>query len=193
VIVWASGFENFWNDLAVQPVFLPHVHQLAKYLVEYEEPRPFYRVGNVIDLWESPIVEDGDVSAGTELFVERPVGGPSVLRLSEENRFLQLNEIGFHRVGYVGGDDDGAFVVATNLDPRESDLTAIDPEEMAGALTAEGDAEVTALEAIVLSPEDLERRQGLWWYLLVGAATLLLLETLISNWLSRAKPAKARS
>ena len=43
------------------------------------------------------------------------------------------------------------------------------------------------------SPEDRERRQGLWWYLLVGAATLLLLETLLSNWLSRAKPARARS
>ena len=193
VMVWATGFENFWNDLAVQPVFLPYVHQLAKYLSNYEQPQPFYTVGNVIDLWENPMFGDDEASGEVELYVERPSGDPSVLRLSEENRFLQLNEIGFHRVGYVGGDDDRVYVAATNLDPRESDLSAIDPEEMAGAVTAEGDVEATALEAVVLSPEDRERRQGLWWYLLVGAATLLLLETLISNWLSRAKPAKARN
>lgn len=190
VLVWATGFENFWNDLAVQPVFLPYVHQLAKYLSGYVEPQLWYRVGNVIDLSDKTVLGGDDADA--EILVERPSSEPSVLRLTEESRFLQLNEVGFHRIGYVDDDGDRVYVAAANLDPRESDLAAIDPEEMVGAVTSGGDPEARTLQAAVLSPEDRERRQNLWWYLLAGAATLLLLETLISNWLSRATPAKPK-
>ena len=34
-------------------------------------------------------------------------------------------------------------------------------------------------------PEDLERRQTLWWYLLIGALGFLASETVVSNRLSR--------
>jgi hypothetical protein len=37
VLIWASGVENFWNDLAIQPVFLPFTHQVAKHLAGYRE------------------------------------------------------------------------------------------------------------------------------------------------------------
>jgi hypothetical protein len=187
VLVWATDFENFWNDLAVQPVFLPFTHLLVKHLSGYVEPRPWFRVGNVIDLAESPMFAGEEASAEAELVVERPSGLRMVFRLGEENRFLLLNEAGFHRVRYVGDVDDGVLVAAANLDPGESNLAAIDPEEMVGAVTAAGDTEEATLEATVLLPEDRERRQGLWWYLLAGAAALLLLETLISNRLGRAR------
>ena len=38
-----------------------------------------------------------------------------------------------------------------------------------------------------LAPEDLERRQTLWWYLLIGALGFLATENVISNRLSRAE------
>ncbi len=41
------------------------------------------------------------------------------------------------------------------------------------------------LDAVVLSAEERERRQGLWWYLLLGATGLLMADTLISNRVSR--------
>ena len=39
--------------------------------------------------------------------------------------------------------------------------------------------------ARVIPAEDLERRQSVWWYLLVAAAMLFVAETLVSNRLSR--------
>ncbi|HSM61669.1 MAG TPA: hypothetical protein VK849_12760 [Longimicrobiales bacterium] len=46
-------------------------------------------------------------------------------------------------------------------------------------------AEAPSFEAVELRREDLERRQSLWRYLLAGAFALLLLETVLSNWVSR--------
>jgi hypothetical protein len=43
-----------------------------------------------------------------------------------------------------------------------------------------------AAEAAELRPADLERRQAIWWYLLVAGVLLLAGETWLSNRLSRA-------
>ena len=77
----------------------------------------------------------------------------------------------------------GTFAV--NLDPAESDLSVFDPEELTSAVTRQGTGAESMDGAIALTPEDREKRQGLWWFLLVGAALMLLTETTISNRLSR--------
>ena len=38
-----------------------------------------------------------------------------------------------------------------------------------------------AADAATLTPEDQERRQNFWWYLLIAGIVLLGLETAISN------------
>jgi hypothetical protein len=73
-----------------------------------------------------------------------------------------------------------------NLDPAESDLTPLDPQELVAAVT--GHAAQTTAEAPApaqLKPEDAERRQGLWWYLLASGLVLLASEMALSNYLSR--------
>jgi hypothetical protein len=50
---------------------------------------------------------------------------------------------------------------------------AVRPAEAAAAAEPSGEA--------VISPAERERRQGLWWYLVVGAVVLALAETLLSN------------
>jgi hypothetical protein len=52
-------------------------------------------------------------------------------------------------------------------------LASVRPAGAAAAVTPAGDA--------ATSPAERERRQGLWWYLVVGAAVLALAETLLSN------------
>ena len=50
VLLWSSTLDTFWNDLALQPVFLPFVHQLVKYAAGYAEASPWHVVGEVLDL-----------------------------------------------------------------------------------------------------------------------------------------------
>jgi hypothetical protein len=180
VIVWTSDLENFWNDLILQPVFLPFAHQLMQYLARYERPEYWFRVGDVIDLTRVASMT-GDDLEDRELIVESPFGRSRALRLSAESRYLGLDQAGFYRIRAADGDDGWAYTVAANVDPAESDLSILDPHELANAVTPAADGQPAAMEATALTPEERERRQGLWWYLLVGAATLLLTETLISN------------
>jgi hypothetical protein len=62
----------------------------------------------------------------------------------------------------------------------------LSPEFLAGVI---GRAAVTptgqSLEKPDLAPTDIEKRQSLWWYLLVGGLCALLVEAVLSNRLSK--------
>jgi hypothetical protein len=75
-----------------------------------------------------------------------------------------------------------------NVDTTESDLTLLDPQELVAAVTGRARASdpQTAAEIPELRPADLERRQAIWWYLLLTGVLLLAGETWLSNRLSRA-------
>ncbi|HSG81857.1 MAG TPA: BatA domain-containing protein [Gemmatimonadota bacterium] len=180
VLLWASGLENFWNDLAIQPVFVPFLHQLVKHLAGYRQAESWFRVGRVLDLSEIPALASDVVVGDLELIVERPSGSDRVMRPARDGWYLGLEEQGIYRVRRANVDA-GGVIVAANLDPAESDLTSVDLQEMAGASITQGAAGGPAAGAAILSVEQRERRQGLWWYLLAVAGILLLLETLLSN------------
>jgi hypothetical protein len=72
------------------------------------------------------------------------------------------------------------------LDPAESDLTRIDPQELVAAVIGRATPVNAAREtAAELTPEDAEKRQGLWWYLLAAGLLLLAAETVVANELSK--------
>ena len=50
VIVWASALDDSYSDLPKKPVFLPLIHQLVKYLAQFEAPRAWQTVGQVVDV-----------------------------------------------------------------------------------------------------------------------------------------------
>src|SRR5205085_5572134 len=49
VILWSSTLDNYWNDLALKPVYLPFIHQVVRHLATYEEPPNWFTVGQVVD------------------------------------------------------------------------------------------------------------------------------------------------
>jgi hypothetical protein len=76
--------------------------------------------------------------------------------------------------------------VAVDIDPAESDLASIDPGEFTAALTGRATPQANSPTAAEpLTPQDLERRQAIWWYLLFGGILLLAAETILSNRISR--------
>jgi hypothetical protein len=180
VIVWTSTLDDTWTDMAVKPVFLPLVHQLVRYLAHYEPPTSWFTVGQVLDL-------------KSRSRADRVVVTPSGQRLAPSAAaqnvpgLVELNEQGIYDVRPATADA-GARPesVAVNLDPAESDLTALDPSELVASVT--GHASNTVAEASAsqeMTREETERRQGLWWYLLLVGLLLLATEMVIANRLSR--------
>ncbi|HEV2132355.1 MAG TPA: hypothetical protein VGR27_14670, partial [Longimicrobiaceae bacterium] len=97
---------------------------------------------------------------------------------------LALEEQGFYLLREPRGET-GAEVIAVNLDLAESDLSTLDPAELASLVAPGGAGDEQARAAALLTPEERERRQAMWWYLLVGVFLLLAAETVLSNRLSR--------
>ncbi len=196
VLVWTSTLDSFWNDLALQPVYLPFVHRLVEYLSGRVEALPWLTAGQVVDLADPASLEaagaGSDDAASIEpdedLVVLTPSGASVSMPASDGHRYLPLDERGFYTVRPTGSDPARPLALAVNVDLSESTLSRIDPQELvAQAVTpgAERERGPDFADAAALRRQDQERRQSLWRLILIGAFGLLILETVLSNWVSR--------
>ena len=178
VIAWTSTLDDAWNDLALKPVFLPLVHQMVRYLARYQYPTAWYTVGQALDVSERSAGQ-GDRVVLTPLAQRIPIGG------SDAPRFVELAEQGFYEIRPAGARAGRPFAVAVNLDPAESDLTPMDPRELVAAATGHATPEGGRVTASTVTAEDYERRQAIWWYLLLAGILMLAAEMIVANRLSR--------
>ena len=117
-----------------------------------------------------------------------PSGATVQMPAGEGPRYLPLEERGFYTVRPPGAEPERPFVLAVNVELEESNLARLDPEQLAVQIMAPPGADGEALNAdraVSLQREDQERRQGMWRWLLLGALALFVLETALSNWVSR--------
>jgi len=181
VMLWASTLDLTWSDLPLKPVFLPFLHRSMVHLANYTEPAPWLTIGQIFD---------PDASSAKAQATGRLALTPSGKRLPLEDegsqaQVLELQEQGFYEIRGQKANSD-VTVVASNVDPAESDLTALDPAEVVTAATGgTGQNGQQAASDVPLTPEAQERAQRLWWYLLATGVLLLGVDTLFSNWLSR--------
>ena len=176
VLAFGSTFDGYWNDLPVQPVFLPLVQSLVRHAAGWTPQRPWETVGQVLALSD-------DNARGPRVAVA-PSGERTRWGEADSLRSLPLREQGFYEIR----DADAVApsrVVAVNPDPTESELGAFPPDELSRAVAPAGAATATAAGATTLSAAERERRQTLWWYVLVVALLLLAAESVLSNRLSR--------
>jgi hypothetical protein len=150
----------------------------VKYLGQFEAPRSWMTVGQVVD-----------VSALTKARSNWLVITPSGKRVTSTGP-LELDEQGVYEVRPAGGSQSAPQAVAVNIDPAESDLTPIDPAELVAAVTGRASPTAAAstqspTEASEFDVKDAEKRQALWWYLLLTGLLLLAVETVVSNRLSQ--------
>jgi hypothetical protein len=175
VLVWASTLDTTWTDLALKPVFVPFVHRVVRYLGAYREPRPWRTVGDVVDPGLHAPAKGSDIS--------RVALTPSGGRISLDGdgpEVLELAEQGFYEFRAQGRDADPPMVVASNVDLAESDLTPLDPQEIAAAALGRAGQ---AAGGPTAPPSDAaqESAQRVWWYLLFAGLLLLGAETLVAN------------
>ena len=194
VIAFTSTLDNRWNDFPTKHLFLPLVHEISRYLAQYAEPEAWYTVGRMLDVSVpiAAIVREG-AAGDTKAAARKPSGvvmSPSGQQFTVGEggaQAVELGEQGFYSVRLQGLGDRRPFQVAVNLDPSESDLTPLHPGEFVASAT--GQAAVTStgqsLENPELTPEDVEKKQAIWWYLFVAGAALLLGEAVLANRLSK--------
>ncbi len=184
VIAWASSLDDSYSDLPKKPVYLPLVHQFAKYLAQFEAPHAWQTVGQVVD-----------VQSLTKSRANWVVVTPSGKRVPQSGP-LELDEQGVYQVRPAGAADGFApQAIAVNIDPSEEDLATIDPAELVAAVTGRATslpgtnagALPSAAEAEQIDIKEAERKQSFWWYLLVAGLLLLAAETVVSNRLSQAE------
>jgi hypothetical protein len=182
VLLWTSTLDLEWNDLPVKPVFLPFVHTLTKYLADFTDAPASLTVGQVIPAPRKPLGRGAAVTRGGTIAV-----APSGARVSieTEDGALELSEQGFYDVRTQGAGADTATTLASNVDLSESDLSPLDPRELAAAVAGRTAGGLGGLGIARPSDEAQARAQRLWWYLLVAGGLLLAAETLLSNRLSQ--------
>ena len=180
VLVWTSTLDGYWNDLPLQPVFVPLVHRLATHAARWSGAQPWRTVGETLDAARAAGGAAG--AAGERVVVRTPAGRDVRLRPSEGQRAVALAEPGFYEVARPDAPAERPTVVAVNVDRAESEPARIEPAELARAVQSDprpGDASVAAVDAT--TSEQREREQSAWWWLLAAALALLGLESLIAN------------
>ena len=176
VLVLTSGWHPEDSQLALSTKFVPLLYSLLEY-GGAPEPAPVqHLVGDVVALRQ-----DARASGSTPA-VTLPDG--TQVRLSaQETNFSQTLTPGIYTVAALESGKPSRFAV--NLDPMESRTVplAVDELERLGAPVSQP-AESLAREAdrkIRLHNAELENRQKLWHWFLLGTLGILLLETWLAG------------
>jgi hypothetical protein len=195
VIAFTSPLDDTWNDFPKQGLFVPVVHETMRYLAKYEEPETWYTVGRTLDISVplAALVREGsagDTQAGPARKASGVVSTPGGAQLTigeGGSPSVNLSEQGFYAVRIQGMGERRPFQVAVNLDPSESDLSALPPQQFVQTATGRAATAPTgqSLERPDLTPADIEKKQSTWWFLFVAGVAMLLSETVLANRLSK--------
>lgn len=189
VIAFGSTLDGNWNDLVVKPVFVPLLHQVTRYLGQMEDEPAWQTAGQVVDLSQrvAALTAGGTDARVSSAMVVAPGGDRQTIG-GEATSSVELREQGFYEVRPQGAAASGRpFTLAANIDPAESDLSSMDATEFTAGAT--GRASMTGSSVpIEIKPEETERRQSFWWFLLLVGFVLLVAESVLANRLSD-KPA----
>ena len=191
VLLWASTLDTFWNDLSVQPIFLPFVHQLVRHASGRGKTLPWFTAGQVLDVSDARAMATAGLLEVTEQarglegerVVTDPAGTPVRLPGGAGPHYLNLKDAGFYTMRSLKDGEARPLPVAVNVDLAESDPATMDPEEMGAALAATV-AEGTAGgggQGMELQRADIERRQSLWRLLLAAVLVLMAAESIMAN------------
>ena len=191
VVVWAASLDKNWTNLPLQPVFLPFVHQLGKHVGRYADPRASYAAGEVLDLSRhgeltAPFIAGRASDTTTQLVLQAPSGARERVTATGPNHLITLREQGFYELRGRNTPVGSGRPIAVNVDPTESDLSHLDPQDVVLAVTAPTGEHQFSSDVNTATPQEQERRQHVWWYLLLFALFLMAVEMAFSNRLSRA-------
>jgi hypothetical protein len=167
VLLFTSSLDREWNDLAVQPAFVPLMAGIANQLLGGAG------FTSEADLGSTLAVRALGFSGG-RIFDPR---GEAALGLGAGSDDVLLDQVGFYEV--VGGGT--TELVAVNFDPRESDLKPVDAETLerwSGLGVRPG--ETTTPVAVATATDSVPSSLGPLLVMLL--LVLIVVESIVGNW-----------
>ena len=167
VLLFASSMDLEWNNLPLQGLFLPFVHETLRHLVQGEVKRRAYEVG---DRFSVDINDSGAVAA-----VRGPDGGAMAF---DPDFIVEAGMPGVIRAEIGGGGEN----FAVNTAAVESNLARVAVATLTDSII-NPDTDVVRSRDVQMAElvEELERPQRIWWWILLLAMALLLAESVLAN------------
>ena len=167
VLLFASSLDLEWNNLALQGLFLPFVHETLRHLVRSEAGQSAYEIGDSINL--AQFVSDADVAV-------QDANGRSVSL--EANNLQRATSPGL----FTATSGAVSRRYAVNILPEESNFTRVATSTLYDAVVNPDTSPLQSREALTAQLiEELENPQRLWWWILTLVMVLLLVEVLVAN------------
>jgi len=186
VFQFTTTAEITWNNMALTPVFPLVMQQIVTYLSgrEFENPR---LVGDSLTLTyaSQPDASDAvfDTPSGETITVPvREVAGRFVAL------FENAHEAGFYtaRVSVQAA----GLPIAVNVDPRESQITCLDPSELRTNLEGLGIQVASGADDLADAIDATRIGRSAWRIFMIAALVFLLLECLLADRMLYRKRAK---
>lgn len=168
-LLFASSLDLEWNNLALQGLFLPFVHETLRHLAQAEDVRRGFEIGASFTL-------GGNAAAGSDISALDVNGEP--LEFSNGTYTVTAREPGFIRATVDGN----PLTYSINVLAGESNLAKAPVSNLYDRIinpdTSPVQSRQVRTEQLVA---ELERPQRIWWWILCLVAILILVEAVIAN------------
>ena len=188
VLVFTTTANREWGDLAIHPIYPILLHQALTLLTSRPNERPF-TVGQPLTL-PLPRLASSE-KAPTAVAVRHPGGEESQVAVVHRGGKLgepvveydKMNAPGFYEIRWKGTEN--PVVAACNVDPLESDVTAMDSRGLSAALADLPLRVVAEGQDIAGIIREVRVGRELWRELLILAVAVLVLESLLARRFTR--------
>lgn len=164
VLLFSSALDLEWNNLPLQGIYLPFVHQMLKYLAQTEQKQSSYTVGEF-------------VAINNHLTALRSPQGETLPLTEEANSFV-LDKPGVYQATIK----DLPVYYAANISRAESAFARVSPGDLLDqVLNPETKPSQSRDVRIQLLSQEIEKPQRLWWWLLLLVTLLVVTESFVAN------------
>jgi len=168
VIFFASAMDLEWNNLPLQGLFLPFVHETLRHLVQPELKQRAYQIGDSFSL---------DPSGQAEVINAVDANGNEI-QFTNDSFVTQAATPGFITTEIDG--ESSRFAI--NILPEESNFARTPVENLYDSIINPDTNPVRSREVQTAQLiEELERPQRIWWWILSLVMVLIIAEVIIAN------------
>lgn len=178
VLIFTSSADDTSNDFPLKSIYAPFWQQALRYLENFREQRHWREVGDIINsrelLTETALrYSKGNPDPNEAIVILDPQ--KKRLDLSPKSDLAAMEKAGFYEIRTMNLNAS----IATNVAPKESDLTHGNAEEMTAGWVSSKPAIFAQEERP--TPEQQDRNQHVWTFVLIAALLFLVSESVLAN------------